>query len=67
MMKTYKVTLIIKNSDKSLIKTEMPAELFGQLADSLAENGEEQVHTTQGSYKVIGVIIGGLKDKVLIL
>jgi hypothetical protein len=63
-MKTCKVTLLTSNGATN---TEIPKSLLGELINSLTEKGEEQVHTTNGSYTVTGVVIGDVKDKVLIL
>lgn len=58
---------VILLTDKGAVRTMIPVSLQKQLITNIQKNGRESVHTNEGSYEVTGLIIGEIKEKVIIL
>lgn len=60
----YSVTLLCSDGIRHV---HISQDMLLQLVKSLLQNGKEIVYTGRGSYEVEGLIIGEIKDKILVL
>ena len=60
----YKVTLLCSDSARHV---HIDQDMLFQLVKNLLQNGKEIVHTIKGSYEVEGLVIGEIKEKILVL
>lgn len=60
-----RVTVTLIHNDGAQ-KTQIEKDMLFQLISNISENGSEEVHTTQGSYKVTAIVIGDIKHKVIL-
>lgn len=58
------VTLICSDGAR---RVHIDQDMLLQLVKNLLQNGKEIVHTRKGSYEVEGLVIGEIKEKILVL
>lgn len=63
MKQIQTVTFLLVDGESR--QTKIPNSLLQELAVKLGD-GPEWVHTTRGSYEVVGMIVGPVKPKIII-